>query len=439
MARWQRERRQQTVIVTIFSALLFFTIGLVAWEVSSRFYNDNLKPALIVDGRTFAMRDYKHEVGYDYTQFYIDYQVPPGYENDQQILQQKSSYDALALDSMVELYVLDLNAKADGITISQQEIDDRYTQDYSEYHARHILITPKPLGDTDADKTAADAVALAKARAIADQLKQDPMNQTLWNTVAKDNSDDPGSATSGGDLGFVGKGGFVKEFEDAARALAIGQVSDPVKSSYGYHVIQVLELKAPDQSAFITRSASYGYTIADVKQHLRWDILKEKYTAKAQAAAVQSPTAQVHLAWIAVAAPKVNGGDFQAFTDQLKKVSDIQKAIDAGTEFADIVKQYSEDTATIDKGGDLGWFAHGMITRLDIENDVFRLEAGKVSAQKSDAQQTVWYKVLEKDPARAIDDDQKKKISDNAYSYFYQQQKKLHPFQKLVPGHELDT
>ena len=87
MARWQRERRQQTVIVTIFSALLFFTIGLVAWEVSSRFYNDNLKPALIVDGRTFAMRDYKHEVGYDYTQFYIDYQVPPGYENDQQILQ----------------------------------------------------------------------------------------------------------------------------------------------------------------------------------------------------------------------------------------------------------------------------------------------------------------------------------------------------------------
>src|SRR5207248_7152723 len=125
----------------------------------------------------------------------------------------------------------------------------------------------------------------------------------------------------------------------------------------------------------------------------------------------------LHLAWIAVAAPKVNNGDFQTFTDQLKKVSDVQKAIDAGTEFADITKQYSEDTATSDKGGDLGWFAHGMITRLDIEDDVFRLDVGKVSAQKSDASQTVWYKVLEKDPARALDDDQKKKIGDNAYSY----------------------
>ena len=439
MARWQRERRQQTVIVTLFSAVLFFSLGLVAWAASDRYYSANLKPALNVEGRVFPMRDYKHEVGYDYVQFYLDYQVPPGYENDQQILQQKISYDALALDSMVEHYMLDQNAKADGITVSQQEIDDRYNADFSEFHARHILIAPKPLGDTDADKTAADAVALAKARAIADQLKQDPNDQALWNSLAKDNSDDPGSATSGGDLGFVGKGQFVKEFEDAVRGMSIGQVSDPVKSSYGYHVIQLLELKSPDQSQFVQRAATYGYTVADVKHHVRWDILKEKYTTKAQSESVQSPTPQVHLAWIAVAAPKVNGGDFQAFTDQLKKVSDIQKAIDDGQDFAAIVKQYSEDTATQDTGGDLGWFAHGMITRLDIEDDVFKLDAGKVSAQKSDAQQTVWYKVLEKDPSRALDDDQKKKISDNAYDYVYQKWKKSHQIQKLVPGHELDT
>jgi hypothetical protein len=318
MARWQRERRQQTIIVTIFSALLFFTIGLVAWEVTTRFYNDNLKPALSIDGRTFAMRDYQHELGYDLTQFYIDYGVPPGYENDQQILQQKASYDALALDAMVEHYVLDTNAKKDGITITPAEVEDRYQADFSEYHARHILITPKPNGDA-ADATAvADSVALAKAKAIAAQLQQDPMNQDLWNSLAKDQSDDPGSATSGGDLGFVGKGQFVKEFEDAAKTLSIGTVSDPVKSSYGYHIIQVLERKGPDDSQFLQRASSYGYTAADVKQHVRWDMLKEKYTEVAQKQSVQSPTPQVHLAWIAVAAPKVNGGDFQAFTDQLK-------------------------------------------------------------------------------------------------------------------------
>ena len=98
----------------------------------------------------------------------------------------------------------------------------------------------------------------------------------------------------------------------------------------------------------------------------------------------------------------------------------------------------TSDPTTRENGGDLGWFARGMTTRIEIENDVFRLEPGKVSAQKSDAQQTVWYKVLEKDPSRALDDDQKKKISDNAYTYWLQQQKKAHGVQKLVPGHELD-
>src|SRR5205823_8092271 len=105
----------------------------------------------------------------------------PGYDTDQTILQQKASYAAASLDAMVEHYVLDQQAKADGVTITPQQVDDRYNAEFSEYHARHILITPKPLGDTEDNKTAADAVALAKARAIAAQLQQDPNNQTLWN------------------------------------------------------------------------------------------------------------------------------------------------------------------------------------------------------------------------------------------------------------------
>ena len=80
-----------------------------------------------------------------------------------------------------------------------------------------------------------------------------------------------------------------------------------------------------------------------------------------------------------------------------------------------------------------------MITRLAIEKDVFSLGVGKVSGQKSDPSQTVWYKVVEKDPSRALDDDQKKKINDQAYSYWYQSQKAAHQIQKLVPGHELDS
>jgi len=439
MARWQRERRQQTVIVTLFSAALFFTVGLVAWAATDRYYTENLKPAAVFDGRVYAMRDYKRELGYQYTRFYLDYGVPPGYENDSQILQQKATYETVALENLVEHSILDANAKADGVVVTPQQIEDRYVADYGEFHTRHVLISPKPIGEGDAATKDADAVALAKARAVADQLKQSPNDQALWNELAQQYSDDPGSAPSGGDLGFVGKGQFVKEYEDAVRTLKVGQVSDPVKSSYGYHVIQLLELRPPADSVFVQRQKTYGYNETDVRQHVRYDILKDLYTDKAKKATVQSPTAQVHLAWIAVASPKVTGGDFQAFTEQLQKVGDIQKAIDAGTDWNEIAKKYSEDTDTNEKGGDLGWFARGMIPKLDIEDDVFALGEGKVSAQKSDSSQTVWYKVLEKSASRDLDDDQKTKITNSAYSYWYQQMKRAHTIQKLVPGHELDS
>ena len=439
MARWQRERRQQTVVVTAFAAVLFFALGLVAWAATDRHYTENLKAAATVDGRAFPMRDYKRELGYQYTRFYVDYGVPPGYENDSQILTQKATYATVALENLVEQAILDDQARKDGVVVTQQQIDDRYVADFGEYHARHILITPKPQGDAADAATVADATALAKAKAVADQLKESPNDQALWNTLATQYSDDPGSAPSGGDLGFVGKGQFVKEFEGAIRGMQIGQVSDPVKSQYGYHVIQLLEKRPPSESAFVQRATSYGFNEADVKHHVRYAILNDEYKARAQALSVQSPTAQVHLAWIAVASPKVTNGDFQAFTDQLKKVGDIQKALDAGTDFAEAAKKYSEDSETNEKGGDLGWFAKGMITKLDIESDVFVLDVGKVSTQKSDSAQTVWYKVLEKESSRALDDDQKKKISDNAFSYWYQQQKKAHLIQKLVPGHELDS
>ncbi|HEY3217670.1 MAG TPA: peptidylprolyl isomerase [Candidatus Limnocylindria bacterium] len=439
MARWQRERRQQTIILTIFSAILFFTIGLVLWAATDRYYSANLKPAVDIDGRAFAMRDYNRELGYQYARFYVDYGVPPGYENDPQILQQKSSYEAIALDALVEHQLLDTNAKDDGIVITAQAVEDRYVADFGEFHTRHVLVTPKPQGDAADAATVADATALAKARAVAAQLQQAPNDQALWNSLASEYSDDPGSKDSGGDLGFVAKGQFVKEFEDAVRTMQLGQVSEPIKSQYGYHIIQLLELRAPGDSAFVKRAASYGYGPDDIKTHVRYDLLKDAYTKKAQEASVKSPTDQVHLAWVAIASPKVTGGDFQSFSDQLKKVAEIQKAIDDGTDFAAIAKKYSEDSNTSDKAGDLGWFARGMITRLAIEKDVFALDVGKVSAQKSDASQTVWYKVLEKDPSRALDDDQKKKISDGAYAYWYQNQKASHEIHKRVPNHELDT
>ena len=162
-ARWQRERRQQTIIVTLFSAILFFVLGLVAWAASSKYYTDNLKPALMFDGRAMSLREYRRELAYQYVRFYVDCGVPAGYENDPQVLAQKSQYEGVALNALVEEAILDSAARTDGITYDKAAIDAKYTEDFGEYHPRHILITPK--GD---DKELADQIALAKARAIAD-------------------------------------------------------------------------------------------------------------------------------------------------------------------------------------------------------------------------------------------------------------------------------
>lgn len=100
--------------------------------------------------------------------------------------------------------------------------------------ARHILIRPTEL------------LPPAEAKRKLEQLRGRIENGADFAAVAKASSDDPGSAVSGGDLGWISPGDTVPEFEQAMNELAINALSEPIRSPFGFHLIQVLERRQQD-------------------------------------------------------------------------------------------------------------------------------------------------------------------------------------------------
>jgi peptidyl-prolyl cis-trans isomerase D len=95
------------------------------------------------------------------------------------------------------------------------------------------------------------AEAKAKIDAIAERLAQGE----AFADLAKEASQDPGSAENGGDLGFFGRGVMDPAFEAASFSLQAGEVSEPVRSSFGFHLIKVAEVKSGDVKPFVEAKA----------------------------------------------------------------------------------------------------------------------------------------------------------------------------------------
>ncbi len=161
--------------------------------------------------------------------------------------------DSATLQSRVALTDLDLESfyKASPEQFAEEE----------QACASHILVKLKqddaPEGHPEDEARRLAAAALAQVRAGAD-----------FASVARTASEDQGSAPGGGDLGCFGQGRMVPEFESGLSALAVGQVSDLVKTSFGYHVIKLNSRKP-------ARTAEF----AEVKDRIRQQLTQQKLEA----------------------------------------------------------------------------------------------------------------------------------------------------------------
>ncbi len=138
-------------------------------------------------------------------------------------------------EEKLSLNYIELNKQdiASSISIDEAELETQFQQLLSDYQAEEAREAAHILISIDDERSDDDAESLAN------ELANKIANGEDFAALAEEYSDDPGSASEGGDLGLVEKGIMVPEFEDALFSLEEGQVSEPVKTDFGYHLIKL--------------------------------------------------------------------------------------------------------------------------------------------------------------------------------------------------------
>lgn len=229
-----------------------------------------------------------------------------------------------------------------------------YERMKNEVHAAHILIKV-PENASPEDTLAAYNRILA--------IKKRIENGEDFATVAKskNGSDDPSAARNGGDLGYFTAFQMVYQFEEAAYKTPVGKISNPVRTKFGYHIVKVIDMRPA------------------------------RGTMKA--------------AHIMVATGK------DATPEELesahKKVEEIYAKLQAGEAFEKLASEFSDDSQTSEKGGELPLFGTGTTTRMvpEFEEAAFLLKAnGEISKPVQTAFGYHIIKRLELTPLRSFDE-----------------------------------
>ncbi len=231
---------------------------------------------------------------------------------------------------------------------------------------RYILIKPEP--EAPVEKREADAL-----KKITDARKRIVEDGEDFAEVAKEVSEDPGSAPNGGDLGCFGKGQMVPEFEKAAFSMEKDQVSEPVKTDFGYHIIQVYDVK-PDEDQVCARH-----------------ILARVDLTPDQAA--------------------IDAADAKA----LKEAEAAKARIEAGEDFAAVAKEVSDDKETAENGGELGWVFRGKMGDA-FDEVAFSLEPGQLGGPVKLDNGYAIIQVEEKDPEHPVEEQELQKRRQQAFN-----------------------
>ncbi|MDR0965769.1 MAG: SurA N-terminal domain-containing protein [Myxococcales bacterium] len=228
-----------------------------------------------------------------------------------QVRAQKADLDAPTAEA-IDAFAA---SNADTIKAHYEQFNARYNTP-KQVHARHILVKTSP--------TMTEAQAIAKVKALKAKVE----GGADFAELAKAESEDPGSKDKGGDLGKFGEGTMVPAFQNAAFAMKPGDISEPVVTQFGVHLIKVEDV----QEAKVISLEEVTPSIA--KELLIDDLAKAKAKAKAEATlealkagkslAEQWPAEATEGATLPLGAPRVEEtGDFRLTGDYIPRIGTL--------------------------------------------------------------------------------------------------------------------
>lgn len=163
-------------------------------------------------------------------------EVSDYYESNLDLFQSNEEVDVEYLEITIEDVAQQVEFSADDLREYYENNLDRFVTN-EERKSSHILIA---IDDDTSDEQAVELI----------EEIQSKLDTQTFEDLAKEYSDDPGSAAVGGDLGWAEPGLFVPEFESALFSMNVGEISAPVKTDFGYHLIRMDDIKTGQQQAF---------------------------------------------------------------------------------------------------------------------------------------------------------------------------------------------